>query len=489
MSVRLSLAEQIAQLQEAAPVDFDPEDTLAGAEPAEDLPETTAREHYVEVGPSALRKLQSVADPKYAGVKTSRKQLLEGSDGDANDLEEEEEEENYSQGGSEVESDAESRNEGDQDQDESIPSQSEPEEDSDAEERHAPSPPPPKPRNDVEPEPAEDLPSTLRKTRDEDRKKGKAVSQQIAIWETLLDARIRLQKSVIAANRLPPSSHLAPYTEVEECRQSLDKMLEEAFLLSDELFDFQEKLMSANESIVLPPRKRQRVEEDAPVDHSTQLHEATNAVSALEHVYHPHLVQTLSKWSAKIQAVAPAALLPSNRNAFSSRNSQNLKSAVQLIDETLLDHRKLLARTQVRRGKGVRVGETADAEEDQEKVDVDVFDDTDFYQQLLRDIIDSRGNGPGADDWMSVQKQKKAKKKVDTKASKGRKLRYEAHEKLQNFMVPVPVPGMWHEEQIDELFSSIMGRGFEGALGQVEESMGDEPPLGDVLKGGFKVFG
>lgn len=68
MSVRLSLAEQIAQLQEAAPVgiyhtylnptrpdariDFDPEDTLAGAEPAEDLPETTAtaREHYVDVG-------------------------------------------------------------------------------------------------------------------------------------------------------------------------------------------------------------------------------------------------------------------------------------------------------------------------------------------------------------------------------------------------------------------------------------------------------
>lgn len=57
-------------------------------------------------------------------------------------------------------------------------------------------------------------------------------------------------------------------------------------------------------------------------------------------------------------------------------------------------------------------------------------------------------------------------------------------------MVPVPVPGMWHEEQIDELFSSIMGKGFEGALGREDESMGvDEPPLGEVLKGGFKVFG
>lgn len=183
-------------------------------------------------------------------------------------------------------------------------------------------------------------------------------------------------------------------------------------------------MISANESPP-PPRKRRRLQDDAPPDYSTQLHEATNALSALEYAYHPHLVQTLSKWSAKIQAVAPATLLPSNRNTFSSRSSQNLKSAGQLIDETLLDHRKLLARTQVRRGKGVRVGETADAEED-DRVDADVFDDTDFYQQLLRDIIDSRGNGPGADDWMSVQKQKKAKKKVDTKASKGRKLRYVA---------------------------------------------------------------
>jgi protein AATF/BFR2 len=183
--------------------------------------------------------------------------------------------------------------------------------------------------------------------------------------------------------------------------------------------------MAANESIVLPPRKRRRLQSDAtPSEFSTQLHEATSAASALEHAYHPHLVQTLSKWSSKIQAVAPSALLPSNRNAFSSRNSQNLKSAVQLIDETLLDHRKLLARTQIRRSKGVRLGETADQEEEEEgRVDPDVFDDTDFYQQLLRDIIDSRGNGPGNDDWMSVQKQKKAKKKVDTKASKGRKLR------------------------------------------------------------------
>lgn len=101
---------------------------------------------------------------------------MEGSDGEPSDIEEEE---NYPQGRSQSESDGESGNEEDKDDEgESVPSQSEPEEGSDTEERHV-SAPPPKRRNEEEPEPAEDLPSTLRKTREEDRKKGKAVSQQI----------------------------------------------------------------------------------------------------------------------------------------------------------------------------------------------------------------------------------------------------------------------------------------------------------------------
>ncbi|KAJ7050542.1 apoptosis-antagonizing transcription factor [Mycena amicta] len=447
-----SLAETLAQLDEAAPVDFDPEDP---SEPLDDVLEPV-RDHYFDVGPSMLRKPQSIADPKYDGVKTSRKRLMEESDREESGSGDESVEEDGCMSGEE---------------DEDVPSESE------SEHERQPSPP--------EPEQTDDLSSSLQKTRDADRKKGQAVGRQIATWESLLDARIGLQKAVSASQKLPSSSQLSHYTEIPDCRTALDKMLEEAFLLSDDLFDLQEKLLAANDSAVPPPRKRRKIEGDATLaDFSTQLYAATSAASALEHAYHPHLVQSLTKWSAKIQAVAPSALLPSNRNAFSSRNSQNLKSAVQLIDEMLLDHRKLVARTQVPRAKGTRLGEIEDAQDEEGAVDVEVFDDTDFYQQLLRDVIDSRSNGGvGKDDWMATQRQKKAKKKVDTRASKGRKIRYEAHEKLQNFMVPVPVPGMWHEEQIDELFSSLLGRGFEGALGKDVENV-TEVPLG-----GFKVFG
>lgn len=90
-----------------------------------------------------------------------------------------------------------------------------------------------------------------------------------------------------------------------------------------------------------------------------------------------------------------------------------------MIDETLADHEKLLARTQISRG---RIGAPQGGNDD--VPDPDIFDDTDFYQKMLRDIIDAREGIDKGEDWMTSQKQRKAKKKVDTKASKGRKLRF-----------------------------------------------------------------
>ncbi|KAG1746746.1 apoptosis-antagonizing transcription factor [Suillus paluster] len=476
---RISLAEQIAQLEDAAPVDFDPENEVTSHDPEnDDIPDNTsgARDHYIDVGPSALRKLQdSIADPKYDGVKTSRRQLMEYDDADYGDDET----------SSEMEHDEDET----QELDDEVPSsQSEPETESDV--------PTVIPGTAVsksttlseEAKHTENLSSTLRKTRDEDRKKGKAVSKQIALWDSLLDARIRLQRAVSAGNRLPP---LTDYNDVQP---SLVKMLAEAQLLSDELFDLQEELLSTNEAIAPPPRKRRKTDDVRTAqDFASEFREATQVAASVEHIFHPHLIQTLNKWSSKIQAVAPSVLLPSNRNAF-SKSSQGLKSASQLVDETLVDHDKVLQRTRIYRGKGSRIGadkgDGGDAEED--RGDLELFDDTDFYHQLLRDVIDARGNG-GSEDWMEVQKQKKAKKHVDTKASKGRKLRYEVHDKIQNFMVPVITQASWHEEQIDELFASLLGKGFENSMQSVDDGMDEDASMREqidaALKSGFRVFG
>jgi protein AATF/BFR2 len=80
---------------------------------------------------------------------------------------------------------------------------------------------------------------------------------------------------------------------------------------------------------------------------------------------------------------------------------------MQLVDETLqgANHIKLLARTKVKRSKRVRVGELV-GEEDGEDPDMEIFDDTNFYQQLLRDIIDAQERRGEVEDWTIVHKQK-----------------------------------------------------------------------------------
>lgn len=61
-------------------------------------------------------------------------------------------------------------------------------------------------------------------------------------------------------------------------------------------------------------------------------------------------------------------------------------------------------------------------------------------------------------------------------------------------MVPVPVIGGWHEEQIDELFGSILGQGFESVLQQGDDEDaqtrgGLDEEVNEYLQGGFRVFG
>ncbi|KAF9477766.1 TRAUB-domain-containing protein [Pholiota conissans] len=500
---RLSLAEQIAQLEEAAPVDYDPEDLQTrGGDDAMDLDAGATREHYFEVGPSILRnQLPSVADPKYEGVRVSRKQLLEDSDeglveddeNDDGDVEHPGHGESGEQGiedGDDVDSDHNEEGFRDHLFGRRIPAESEgseanseeegKEEEEEEEERQE------EHQRQVDDEPSEDVTSTLKKSRETDIKKGQAVKRQLALWDTLLDTRIRLQKSVVSANGLPPPSHMKEYLESEDCRDSLSKFLDEASKLTDELLELQENVLTTNNVIQPPPRKRRKLDAEISLDqYPGSFISATEDIASLEQAFHPYLLQTLSKWSSKIQAVAPSVLLPSNRGAFSKGN-QNLKSVVQLIDDTLHENDKLLKRTQVTRVKKMRIGvqqeEVVDADD---IVDPEAFDDTDFYQKMLRDIIDARGNRNKNEDWMLLQKQKKAKKKVDTKASKGRKLRYEVHEKLQNFMVPVPVPGAWHDEQVDELFASLLGKGFDTITLNVEEPQVQR----DIAVGGFRVFG
>ncbi len=75
--------------------------------------------------------------------------------------------------------------------------------------------------------------------------------------------------------------------------------------------------------------------------------------------------------------------------------------------------------------------------------DEEIFDDQDFYNQLLRELIERRTDSvsdPVELSRRAIELQKlrsQNKKKVDTKASKGRKIRFDVHKPMVNFMAPI----------------------------------------------------
>ena len=92
----------------------------------------------------------------------------------------------------------------------------------------------------------------------------------------------------------------------------------------------------------------------------------------------------------------------------------------------------------------------------------------------------------------SGMRKDKVQKVVDTKASKGRKLRYNVQEKLQNFMSPED-RGTWSARAREEFFASLLGRTASGLLGEDDgpEGMSDEDSEGLGFDGGdsaLKLF-
>jgi protein AATF/BFR2 len=114
----------------------------------------------------------------------------------------------------------------------------------------------------------------------------------------------------------------------------------------------------------------------------------------------------------------------------------------------MADKDRLVKRTQLKRSEYHILGSAPQDQDDDEDMedtkektpatnqldahlsnhDQEIFDDADFYQQLLRELIESRmvdNDDPTAMGmrWAALRQAKQSKKQVDTKASKGRRLR------------------------------------------------------------------
>ncbi len=315
-----------------------------------------------------------------------------------------------------------------------------------------------------------------------DADKGIAVRQQRRTFDALLNMRIRMQKALVAANSLHAVAE-------EDAADSADtsSALEDA---AGKVVDLLRTVQSIRQALYAGgDAKRKRSSDGKDKSCQTIFHEMTQA----EDTASAKRRKVLDRWAARVQrpgASSGAAAGP-RRFAGSSASQQALTA---ILDGQLVTPERLVRRTRTPRSCAP-VQASKRVEEDPE-----IYDDADFYQLLLKELVDQRtvdgsatGSAAPTVRWAAVAaREAKVRKQVDRKASKGRKMRFTVHEKLQNFAAPEDRRD-WEPEAIDRFFSSLFGQRMalqEDDGADEDDGYGDDEPDGGVrLDGaGLRLF-
>lgn len=430
--------------------------------------EHDARAHYTDMGASTMRRKAHLSEdaaltgPKYAGVKASRQELFgddkeggkESDDDEEGDEEEDEElesdnvEDEDGESGEDDKDDVGDEDDDEVDNDDDVDDSDEVEDNDDNGDDALGSKP-------SQPDESQTLLEQVRTTQEKDAKKGRDVRKQIKAWEQALRMRIAMQKLVTAASRLPAPNEYDEYEdEVPNASASLRESADTLDGLASELLGARVALWKSNVSALSSLDARGTPE---------------RAAASLEEQVTPFRRTLLTRWSSKIAAA------PSGAAAARLQLKAMNQGAVEQIDQALAGDglSRLVDRTRVWRGDEPRL--SGDDESHPE-----VFDDSDFYSSLLRDLLDNASLvEAGASASASSALGRKRKRAVDTRASKGRRIRYDVMERVQNFMPPVP-SNLWDDAQSVRLFAQLAGSD------EAAEPAAGEPPA--ETADGFRLF-
>ncbi|OAA42347.1 protein BFR2 [Beauveria brongniartii RCEF 3172] len=298
-----------------------------------------------------------------------------------------------------------------------------------------------------------------------DIEKGAAIQKQRKLYDGLLNLRIRLQKALVAANTF--SALEEEQEEGERTAESYDTAEVTALSLLNTISSLRENCGAPVVSGI--KRKRDYEASSTSAEIWEQLQEEDRRALKFRE-------KCLEKWSHKVQSVNLTA-----PKTLSSRN----KTLVDSLHDQLNDPENRLA-------KRTRVPRSCAPAQHAKKMaeDKTIFDDADFYQLLLKELVEQRTVDSSSNQTSAVpsvvltaSRENRTRKVVDRKASKGRKMRFTVHEKLQNFMAPED-RRQWEQGAIDRLFSTLFGRKLE----LNEEEADEDEDMVDVADANFKLF-
>ncbi|KAK7740878.1 rRNA-processing protein bfr2 [Diatrype stigma] len=299
--------------------------------------------------------------------------------------------------------------------------------------------------------------------------KGKAVKQQQKAFDALLNVRIRLQKSLVAVNSLDTVGEAENLSEPYEAAEAA------ALKLWNSIEGYRSTIHPGTAGKSGQKRKR-------AADATMLSQDIWDSMEETERRAKSRRKAVLENWSQKANNIRAV-----DKSARKFSGSVEKPLTVRLDEELQQAPERLIRRTRTPRSCApAQVAKKINE-------DPNIYDDADFYQLLLKELVDQRSadtsgagaGGSAATIRFTAVKEAKAKRHVDTKASKGRKMRFNVHEKLQNFMAPEDRRA-WEESAVDRLFGTLFGQKMvldeEEDDASADEEMGGVSVEGDGLR-------
>ncbi|XP_020111729.1 putative uncharacterized protein DDB_G0270496 isoform X1 [Ananas comosus] len=305
----------------------------------------------------------------------------------------------------------------------------------------------------------QNLLKNLTRHKDEDALKGQAVKNQKALWDKSLELRFLLQKTFASSNRLPKEPFRSTFCGSDTAvNQAYTDLIQSSKQTLNCMLELQEALLEKNPSVTRSTNadsKKSDKDEYFLKDLKGELDEEWLRIYRLHCRIAPFRNSEVDKWQRKTQVTTGAAAFRGKLHAFNQKISDQVNSYMR-------DPSRMIKRMQLRRSSVDifgKVPEEADKKNEEENVDGDpeLLDDSEFYQQLLKEFFESCDLASSEATFYALRKlQPKKRKVVDRRASKSRKIRYHVHEKIVNFMPPMP---MVLPPMAPKLFENLFGAG------------------------------
>lgn len=204
-----------------------------------------------------------------------------------------------------------------------------------------------------------------------------------------------------------------------------------------------------------------------------KLEDYESELATIHKVFKSFRDTTIQKWNEKTRMASATNIKNAPTNTILQQISYILSDRNKLVKRTqlkrseydIVGYKKESSANGVNKENGLENPMIKDRKDDDEYIS-EIFDDTDFYHQLLRELIECKSADISdpvqlSRQWIALQQMRsKMKRKVDTKATKGRKIKYVVHNQLVNYMAPEKCLS-WTNDSTNELYSSLFGKMFE----------------------------